>query len=1551
MSAAAKKTRRVAPRTRRAVIGSKGGQAKQKKPSIAQNSVPSISTARIVYLWSWGPIVGLVDGLRSLKLDGTPVQAPDGTINYPGVKWQFRNGELNQERLEGNTESSNEIDVKQELIFGTPWLHTITNSVSDAIRLRLSWPTLRSQDAAGNINGVRIDYAVDISTDNGPYVEALVSFVDRKNVTEYERAHRLELPAGSRWTIRVRRLTPNANSDLVADQMVVKAIAEVVDSDQEYPLTAVSSIEYDAQTFGGDIAKIAALMRGRIIRVPSNYDAETRTYATSGTGTSNGIWDGTFKEAYTNNPAWIFYDLVLHPYYGLGDRIDATMVDRWSLYRIAQYCDQMVPDGKGGMEPRFTCNLYFQKQAEAYAVLQDLASIFHGLAFWDGSQIVVNADMPGDPVYTYNQTQILNNGAIKYEGTRARDRHTLYMVSWDNPDQGFETDKEPVFDDEAMVELGGMVRETTVGAIGCTSLGQAQRAGQWAALTEKLQTQGGVFRVGLDGDIPKPGQVIAVADPMLVGRNNGGRISSAAGRVVTLDRDTTVPVGARLLVNLPSGKSEGRIVKSVAGRDVTVMADFSEQPQAESGWILDYEDLKLMQFYVRNVTRPEWHQFQFEVIQHDPSKFPAVDNGAVVDTRPITGIPVGTQDAPARVMLSQHVVIEQGIAVTVMSIAWDAAPNAVGYDVEWKWGAREWVPVPRTGELMADVRGIYSGQYMARVRAVSALNVSSIPVTSALTNLEGKAGLPPAVAFLTTTSELFGIGIKWGFPAGAEDTQRTELWYGPANDLSSATKLADLAYPQADYRMQSLQAGATLFFWARLVDRTGNIGPFYPVVNGVMGQASADAGPILEQIKGQVDESALGSHLNDRIDLIDGPETLAGSVAQRVAAEATARAKAVSDEALARAQGLLAEAQARGTAITSEANARVAADSALGQRIDTVTAATGGNAAAIQTEITARTNADSALGQRIDTVASGTAANTAAIGNETTARTNADTALASQISTIRAQSGGFDTSLNFDFASTVEGWSGSRCDLSVETGRMIVTNTSAIAYLNSPGTSINGREHDRVRCRITRRAGSGWNGQITYVTPSHGSSTSFNKIIPDPGLTIGQSVIVEWDMSQLTNGGNDWSSSTITRFYLWLSSASGDVFEVDWIAIGRIAPSASVASVVDERTARIAGDESNASATTALASSLTITNTNVTAAQNAANAANTLAGGKGKVIVQAAAPAAADQLPQNLWIDITGGANTPKRWTGSVWAAVTDKVATDAAKAATDALALVNTKADASALNILATTVAEVDGKLTAQASALQSLEASYRDDNGEGDLADALDGFDATAKFASEVRTRAAENEAAVSRLASLDASVGDNSSNLSTLEQVVVTNESATATKIDQLSVKVGDNSSAIQQTSTALADTNGKLNTMWSVKMQVTADGQYVAASVGLGIENTPGGLQSQFLVSADRFAIVNSMAGGAVSVPFAVQGGQVFMKSAFIQDGSITMLKIGQSLQSDNYVAGVSGWQLSKSGIFEINGSVPGQGRMTMTNRSLRVYDAAGQKRVQLGDLSE
>ncbi|HGY3909172.1 TPA: host specificity protein J [Pseudomonas aeruginosa] len=846
--------------------GSKGGSSKPKQPHIAQNGVASLSTARIVYLLSWGPIVGPVNGLKSIKLDGTPIQAEDGTLNYPDVKWQFRPGELNQERLEGVAESSNEIAVGQTLLSTQPYIYTVTNATADAVRVRLSWPNLQAQDSSGNINGVRIEYAIDVATDGAPYQTVLSTFVDRKNVTTYYRSHRINLPAGGHWAVRVRRITPEANSSLVQDTMVLTAIAEVVDSNQEFPLTAVGCVEYDAQQFGGDFPKFSALMRGRIVRVPMNYDPETRTYFTGGPGTTNGVWDGTFKEAYSNNPAWVFYDLVLNPYYGLGERIDQSMVNRWALYRIAQYCDQLVPDGKGGQEPRFTCNLYLQKQEEAYAVLQDLAAIFHGLAFWDGSQITVNADMPQDPVYTYTTSQILNDGVVAYSGTRTRDRHSLAMVSWDNPANAFETDKEPVFDEDAIVELGGIVREVSVGALGCTSQGQAQRAGQWALMTEQLQTRGAVWKVGLDGFIPRPGQVVALADPMLAGRANGGRISAVSGRAITVDRDVDIPLGARLRVNLPSGRSEARAIQGLDGRVITVVADFSEEPSPESGWAIDYDDLALMQFYVKNVTRPSWEQFQLEVIQHEPGKFDAIDHGAIIDSRPISVLPSGVQDPPARVLISQHIAFEQGLAVTIMTIAWDAAPGAVAYDVEWRWGSREWVKVPRTGELMVEVRGVYTGQYLARVRAVNSMNVSSIPANSVLTNITGKTGAPPALAFLRTTSGPWKIGLEWGFPAsGAADTAYTEIQQSvtPGGSEQNATALGLFAYPTDTHTLTSLAAGARLAFRGRLIDRTGNVGPWSAWVDGI---SSADASEYNELITKEYVESALGEQFFAEID-------------------------------------------------------------------------------------------------------------------------------------------------------------------------------------------------------------------------------------------------------------------------------------------------------------------------------------------------------------------------------------------------------------------------------------------------------------------------------------------------------------------------------------------------------------------------------------------------------------------------------------------------------------------------------------------------------------
>lgn len=688
------------------------------------------------------------------------------------------------------------------------------------------------------------------------------------------------------------------------------------------------------------------------------------------------------------------------------------------------------------------------------------------------------------------------------------------------------------------------------------------------------------------------------------------------------------------------------------------------------------------------------------VAQNEPAIF---DDAAGQPYNPIgfINMPTGGLGSPTGLTWST----KDNAEVVQGTLAWIAPYGVVtGYAITVRQGtaAVQAQQVPATTHKLP-LSGLPSGSYIMSVAALGPLTRSG--EASITVNIDGPP-IPETCVVQATidTITLYPSNTLHGLNGGIY-----EYFYS-----------TDPQATQGEYLGQGLTlthtglAFATSYAYFIRARNAYGVSAFLKVV----ASTSTDVKAMLDALKDKIEAGQLAPVLRQEIALISGPPNKAGSVAQRVAAEAVARTqamatetqartKAISEEAEARAQGLLSEAQARGAAITSEAQARQSADESLIQTIDTLTASTNSNATAIQVEATTRATVDSALGQKIDTVAASTASNAAAIGNETTARTNADSALASEIATWRAESGGFDSALNYGFGSTVEGWTGTRCTLSVENGRLIVTNDSAGAYLGSPLVAIKGRDHDRIRCRITRRAGTGWTGQVSYVTASHGSATSFNKIIPDPGLAVGETKVLEWDMSQLTNGGSDWSDNTITRFYLWISSAVGDVFEIDWIAVGQIAPSASVASVVDERAARISGDQANASAVTALGSSLTTTNQNVTAAQKAAQDAAALAGDKGKVLVQPAAPDAADRLAQNLWIDTTGNANTPKRWNGTAWVAVTDKVATEAAAAAANALVQVASKADASALQALQTTVTNQGNTLISQGTSLTQLKAS----------------------------------------------------------------------------------------------------------------------------------------------------------------------------------------------------------------------------------------------------
>ncbi|HFG6882841.1 host specificity protein J [Acinetobacter baumannii] len=855
-----------------AVVGAKKGSNKQRQPVISPDSAQSKTFIKVLYGLAEGEIEGLANGLQSIYLEETPLQNTDGSLNFENVKVDFRNGTNDQEYIEGFPAVESETAIDVELKSETPWVRAFSNLDLDAVRLRLKWGPLRSQNATnGDVSGITIEYAIDLQADGGIWTEVLKTKISDKTSANYERAHRIDLPrADSGWLIRVRRLTPNSTSEYVSDKMYIAAVTEVIDAKLRYPNTALLGLQYDAETFG-NVAKVAMDTKGRLLKVPTNYNPVTRQYI--------GMWDGTFKEAYSNNPAWIYYDICTVDRYALGDRLTPLMVDKWSLYRLAQYCDELVPDGLGGQEPRFTCNVYLQSAEGAFEILTKLAGVFRAITFWDGNSIICDADIPQDTYFTYTRANVID-GNFEYAGTRARDRHNVVKVAWDNPANHYKTEYEFVRDEKAIAEAG-QVRILELDAWGCTSRGQAQRAGWWALKSEQLETRTVSFKVGLDGYIPLPGKVIEVADPLFAGRANGGRVSaiSADRKSITLDRDDVVAVaGDRLIINGEDGKAQTRIVQSISGRVVTVTHEF-DAIAAQNVWVIDAQDLATMKFRVISITQDESHQFSVTALQYNPAKFDAIDKGAYFDEVPISIVNPTIQDPVTDVVVTGESRVDQGINVATMIVSWAQAKGAVKYQVEWRKDDGSWIKLPITGNNSVEVHGIYAGQYQARVTAISAFDIASLPVYSTLTELSGKQGLPPKLAFIQATGILFGIKLDWGFPAtGALDTAYTEIQVSP-DGTSNIAQLGLFAYPTSTHTIQGLQPNLTQFYRGRLIDRIGNIGPWSDWTHAT---TSADATDVLELLNDQISETQLNQDLKTKIDHIETIDAEIGPIKQDI---------------------------------------------------------------------------------------------------------------------------------------------------------------------------------------------------------------------------------------------------------------------------------------------------------------------------------------------------------------------------------------------------------------------------------------------------------------------------------------------------------------------------------------------------------------------------------------------------------------------------------------------------------------------------------------------
>lgn len=1110
-----------------AIRGRKGGGSKSRTPTEQPDDLQSIAKAKLLIALGEGEFSGQLTG-KDIYLDGTAIENADGSQNFSGVTWEFRPGTQAQKYIQGIPGTENEISVGTEVSSATAWTRTFTNTQLSAVRVRLKWPSLFQQEDDGDLVGYSIKYAIDLQTDGGTWKTVLNTSVTGKTTSGYERSHRIDLPqAGSTWTLRLRKITADANSAKIGDTMTLQSFTEVIDAKLRYPNTALLYIEFDSSQFNGSIPQISCEPRGRVIRVPDTYDPETRTYS--------GTWTGTFKWAWTDNPAWIFYDLVVTDRFGLGDRLTAANIDKWTLYQVAQYCDQPVPDGKGGngTEPRYTCNVYVQERNDAYTVLRDFAAIFRGMTYWGGDQIVSLADMPRDVDYSYTRSNVID-GRFNYSSSTTKTRYTTALVSWSDPSNAYADAMEPVFEQALVARYGFNQLEMT--AIGCTRQSEANRKGRWGILTNNKDRVVS-FDVGLDGNIPQPGYIIAVADELLSGKVMGGRISEVNGRVITLDREPDATAGNRLILNLPSGASQSRTIQAVSGRKVTVTTAYSETPQPESVWVVESSELYAQQYRVVSVADNNDGTFSIAAAWHDPDKYARIDTGTIIDQRPVSVIPPGNQSPPANIVISSFSVVQQNISVETMRVSWDQAQNAIAYEAQWRRNDGNWVNVPRSSTTSFDVPGIYAGRYLVRVRAINAAEISSGWGYSEEKTLTGKVGNPPKpVGFTASENVVFGIELNWGFPANTDDTLKTEIQYSLTGSEDDAILLSDVPYPQRKYQQMGLKAGQIFWYRAQLVDRTGNESGY---TDWVRGQASIDVSDITDVILEDIKES----------------DTFKGLIESAV-----------------------------------DSNEKIA-------------------------------------------------------GMADDIRQNADD-LEQQALAIKENADGL---------------------------------AQAEVKIDEISVSMNG----------------------------------------------------------MTGGVKNSSIAVIQN---------------------------SLAQVTSRRS------------------------------QTATNAGNSAS-----------------------------------------------------------------------------------------------------------------IDRIDTTIADTSQAVARA---------LVTLDASAGGNVSNATDLTETLANFTQASATKINSLTVTVNGQTAAINETVQAVADVNGNLSAMYNIKVAVDSNGRQYAAGMGIGVENTPSGMQSQVLFLADRFAVM-AQAGGKVTLPFVIQNGQTFINDAFFRDASIQFGKITDSLKSDNFVAGKTGWNMPKSGNAELN----------------------------------
>ncbi|HDZ9101008.1 TPA: DUF1983 domain-containing protein [Klebsiella pneumoniae] len=1205
--------------------GGKKSSGSSRTPVEADDTVNSRAMASILDLLGEGVVGGLINGAKSIFIDGVALENEDGSFNYSGVTWDFRDGSQDQSPMPGFDFVETPKAVNTQLKTTNAVTVAIDNDDADRVRVIMKFPSLRNIDKkTGDTNGTSVQFKFQLANGNGSFYDVIAAGESSSDVTltakktgVYYRSYEIQLPKpGRAYKVRVLRLSADSNDQYLFNDTWVDSIGEIVDTPMNYPNSVLVGLKVNSEQFGSSMPSRSYLIRGLKIRVPSNYDENTNTY--------NGVWDGTFKLLSSSNPAWILFDLLTNARYGLGKFVSESMIDLGQLYQIGRYCDEEVDDGFGGKEKRFAINTQITSRQDAYRLIQDIAGAFRGMVFWAGGMVNIMQDSPSDPVMLFTNANV-KDGLFTYKGSARKDRPSVALITYNNKQDGYKQNVEYVEDQEAMARYGE--RKTEAVAFGCTSRGQAHRVGLWLLYTARMESDMITFTAGLDASFLMPGETVLIQNKYRAGKRNSGRIVSFTKNSITLDAPVSLKKSGSFIRII---NQEGKIVE----RDINETGDnitkvtfktalaTADQPVANGVWTITEPDLVPMRARVVAIAQGETPgSFDITVVQNNASKYQAIDNGAALVPENTTVLDP-TYSKPSNLVISEGTYLSSpgNLSVKLM-LAWEG--KSPEYWVSWRrsdeGNVSNWQSARATEEQYKIVNVAENGRYDFQLYSVSFGGKKSEIIT-AVYQVKGTMTPPGAPTSLTAVGDYRNVVLNWVNPDSV-DLAQINVYASKTNKLDTATLIAQAA--TTTFTHAGLGDNETWYYWIRAVNKRGMVGQ----PNSNLG-TEATTRDVLSFLKDKITSSELGKELLDEID---------SKATQEAVDNAIGEVQNSVNESIQQVENDLAQTSSEIKAQVDSVNQSLkenidTVNQTIVDNIDTVNQTINTNISNVNSQIEAAKQSikdgDAALSQEIKKAQSSLTTSlsqtskdlTAAIQKETNDRiadvndaakqaadqllsaknelktsidslsevvTSGDENLARQISQIAAGTGEqFDSLKIWYFDQDAEGWTeddNGYTPMSVTSDGWLKANNPTSTCRSPNGLTIDAHAYRFIKMRIKKVGNPTWNAKMFWIGAD------------ETGWNAGRSVVInepEYDdkgIAILTLHDIEWrDSTTIRRFrFDFTSGQDADNYLLfDWIAVGRPTPGAGMAALQEEQQARANADTAEAQARSTLAAQI-----------------------------------------------------------------------------------------------------------------------------------------------------------------------------------------------------------------------------------------------------------------------------------------------------------------------------------------------------------------------------